>query len=446
MRSARPAAGSWRRCCSASLVGVGRARRGVSRLSVRRRADDRRGGRRARHRDRRRAPAARKRRPPAFGRRAHKSAAGHNPRDEAAPKAGSAPPRPGSIASPAISISIRPAPVPRAVITHGHGDHARPGNGARAGDRRARSRSCASATATTPAARCRRRAMARPSRIGDVSRDAVPRPGMCWAARRSCSNTAAAGSSCRATTSGGRDPTCAAVRAAALRRVHHRGDLWPAGVPPSARPATRSTGCCIRVRALSRALPRRRGLCARQMPAACIALLREAGYDEPIYLHGALVGADRAVREPRRRRWGRSLPVAGVAATRSRARSCWRRPRALADRWSRRLPDPVVAMASGWMRVKQRAKARGVELPLVDLRPRRLGRADRDRHRARRRGDLGHPRQRRGAGPLRDQGRAARPRAGAGRVRGRRVSCFRLDDGVVRSYLIGVGWARCPRR
>jgi putative mRNA 3-end processing factor len=40
-------------------------------------------------------------------------------------------------------------------------------------------------------------------------------------------------------------------------------------------------------------------------------------------------------------------------------------PGATADLWSRRLPDPLVAMASGWMRVRQRAKARGVELPLV---------------------------------------------------------------------------------
>src|SRR3546814_3872070 len=34
-------------------------------------------------------------------------------------------------------------------------------------------------------------------------------------------------------------------------------------------------------------------------------------------------------------------------------------------RWSRRLPDPVTAMASGWMRVRQRARARMVELPLI---------------------------------------------------------------------------------
>ena len=40
-------------------------------------------------------------------------------------------------------------------------------------------------------------------------------------------------------------------------------------------------------------------------------------------------------------------------------------PAAGADRWARRLADPVVAVASGWMRVRQRARQRGVELPLV---------------------------------------------------------------------------------
>jgi putative mRNA 3-end processing factor len=32
---------------------------------------------------------------------------------------------------------------------------------------------------------------------------------------------------------------------------------------------------------------------------------------------------------------------------------------------SRRLPDPITAMASGWMRVRQRARQRNVELPLI---------------------------------------------------------------------------------
>ena len=40
-------------------------------------------------------------------------------------------------------------------------------------------------------------------------------------------------------------------------------------------------------------------------------------------------------------------------------------PSALNDRWSRRLPDPITAMASGWMRIRQRARQRNVELPLV---------------------------------------------------------------------------------
>ena len=31
-------------------------------------------------------------------------------------------------------------------------------------------------------------------------------------------------------------------------------------------------------------------------------------------------------------------------------------PGAIADRWSRRLPDPVTAFASGWMRVRARAR------------------------------------------------------------------------------------------
>src|SRR5262249_54718064 len=39
-------------------------------------------------------------------------------------------------------------------------------------------------------------------------------------------------------------------------------------------------------------------------------------------------------------------------------------PSALKEIWSRRFPDPVKAFASGWMRVRARARQRGVELPL----------------------------------------------------------------------------------
>ena len=40
-------------------------------------------------------------------------------------------------------------------------------------------------------------------------------------------------------------------------------------------------------------------------------------------------------------------------------------PSAFSDRWSRRFPDPLFCFASGWMQVRQRARQRGVELPLI---------------------------------------------------------------------------------
>jgi putative mRNA 3-end processing factor len=95
-----------------------------------------------------------------------------------------------------------------------------------------------------------------------------------------------------------------------------------------------------------------------------LALLREAGYDEPVYLHGALVGLCELYRTH-----GVALgPVLAWSESRPeefKGKIVLAPPAALADRWTRRLPDPLTALASGWMRVKQRAKARGVELPLV---------------------------------------------------------------------------------
>lgn len=95
-----------------------------------------------------------------------------------------------------------------------------------------------------------------------------------------------------------------------------------------------------------------------------IALLRQAGWDRPIYLHGALA-AMCEVYVSLGQRLG-ELPAATVAERAALAGAIvLAPPGAVADRWARRLADPVVAVASGWMRVRQRAKARGVELPLV---------------------------------------------------------------------------------
>ncbi|MGL4394966.1 MAG: ligase-associated DNA damage response exonuclease [Hyphomicrobium sp.] len=95
-----------------------------------------------------------------------------------------------------------------------------------------------------------------------------------------------------------------------------------------------------------------------------IKLLRDAGYDDTIYLHGAVTAlTDLYVAHGQD--LGR-LAAATSADPKAMAGAivlC--PPSALADRWSRRFADPVAAFASGWMRVRGRARQRGVELPLV---------------------------------------------------------------------------------
>ncbi len=95
-----------------------------------------------------------------------------------------------------------------------------------------------------------------------------------------------------------------------------------------------------------------------------IRLLREEGYDKPIYLHGAQVklcnlyqelGVD--LGELRKATVDQKEQFKGAVVIAP--------PSALKDRWSRRFPDPVISMASGWMHVKQRARQRGAELPLI---------------------------------------------------------------------------------
>ncbi len=95
-----------------------------------------------------------------------------------------------------------------------------------------------------------------------------------------------------------------------------------------------------------------------------LALLRRAGYEEPVYLHGALIGMTELY-ERHHVPLGPILPATGVPRDQLKGRIVLAPPSAPAEPWSRRLPDPLVAQASGWMRVRQRAKASGVELPLV---------------------------------------------------------------------------------
>ena len=95
-----------------------------------------------------------------------------------------------------------------------------------------------------------------------------------------------------------------------------------------------------------------------------ISLLRENGFDEPVYLHGAMIALC-ALYEDRGIALGDLRPVLDTPKAELAGAIVIAPPGAIKDRWSRRLPDPVLAVASGWMSVKQRARQSGVELPLV---------------------------------------------------------------------------------
>jgi putative mRNA 3-end processing factor len=95
-----------------------------------------------------------------------------------------------------------------------------------------------------------------------------------------------------------------------------------------------------------------------------MSLLRHAGYDRPIYLHGAMVELTRLY-EARGIYLGPTRLAIEAGKGELAGEIVIAPPGALKDRWSRRLPDPVLATASGWMSIKQRARQSGVELPLV---------------------------------------------------------------------------------
>jgi putative mRNA 3-end processing factor len=95
-----------------------------------------------------------------------------------------------------------------------------------------------------------------------------------------------------------------------------------------------------------------------------MALIQQAGYDRPIYLHGAMESITRYY-ESRGIDLGELRPVRGTDKADLAGAIALCPPSALQDLWTRRFPDPVPCFASGWMRVRARARQRGVELPLV---------------------------------------------------------------------------------
>jgi putative mRNA 3-end processing factor len=252
--------------------------------------------------------------------------------------------------------------VPRAVITHGHSDHARPDHDSVL----ATPETLAIMRARMGEARAGRRQQAlRPGEslaINGVSLRLVPAGHVLGSAQ-----VVLEWRGSRAVVSGDYkrrpDPTCAPFEPVPCDVFVTEATF---ALPVFRHPPAEAE--IARLLASLRLFPGRTHLIGVYALGKCqriIALLRQAGWDRPIWLHGALaalcglyealgvsLGDLRPVPMDRR---GGALPGEIVLAPAG----------AEATTWVRRLAEPVVCAASGWMRVRQRAKAKGVELPLV---------------------------------------------------------------------------------
>ena len=262
-------------------------------------------------------------------------------------------------------IYVRPAdawidpsqPKPRALVTHGHGDHARGGHAA------------VWATAETLAIMdCRYGAQpghpvayGEALRVGEVDVCFVPAGHVLGSAQIVLEHEGE-----RIVVSGDykrrADPTCAPFEPVPCDVFITEATF---GLPVFRHPAVTeeidrllqrlhdNPGRCILV-----------GAYALGKAQRLIVELRCRGHHDPIYIHGALerlcdlyAGFGVPLGELR--------SATGASKDELKGRIVLAPPSCLNDRWSRRLPDPITAMASGWMRVRQRARQRMVELPLI---------------------------------------------------------------------------------
>lgn len=251
------------------------------------------------------------------------------------------------------------AAVPRAVITHGHSDHARPGHGAvlATADTLAIMRLRLGEASTGQAQAL---AYGEPLTVRDVTVTLVPAGHILGSAQVVIDYRGQ-----RAVISGDykrhHDPTCEAFELVPCDLFVTEATF---GLPVYRHePASQEVA---RLLASLEDFPERThqigvyglGKCQR-----LIALLRQAGYQRPVWLHGALRSmTDYYV--------SRGLDLGDVPAVadapgKLAGEIVLSPPSALGDRWSRRLADPLAGFASGWMRIRGRVRQRGVELPLI---------------------------------------------------------------------------------
>ncbi|BCP51695.1 DNA ligase-associated DEXH box helicase [Kaistia sp. 32K] len=276
-------------------------------------------------------------------------------------------PVPEGLYCPLGGFHIDPVrPVARALITHGHSDHARPGHGAVMATRETlrimAERYGPDFAGSETVAR-----FGEAVTIGDVTVQFHPAGHVLGSAQ-----IAVEAKGMRIVASGDykrrRDPTCAPFEPVKCDVFITEATF---GLPVFRHP---DDGHEIgKLLASLDAFPERAhlvGAYALGKAQRVIKRLREEGYDRTIYIHGALErlcrlyqeeGIDLGPLEAATVEGGRKsnggVDFAGAIVVGP--------PSAFADRWARRFPDPVSCFASGWMSIRQRAKQRGVELPLI---------------------------------------------------------------------------------
>ena len=272
-------------------------------------------------------------------------------------------PRPEGLYCPPGDFFIDPVrPVDRALITHGHSDHARAGHASVLATRETLDimalRYGEGFAGTTQAA-----TLGQQLSLNGVSVTFHPAGHVLGSAQ-----IAVAHGGTRIVASGDykrrRDPTCAGFEPIACDVFITEATF---GLPVFRHPPdSEEVG---RLLTSVRQFPERAhlvGAYALGKAQRVMRLLRDAGYDRPIYIHGALVKLSNYYQEQ-----GIALGELQPATVDAGSKGDFAGaivvgpPSAFADRWARRFPDPVSCFASGWMRIRQRAKQRGVELPLI---------------------------------------------------------------------------------
>jgi putative mRNA 3-end processing factor len=252
------------------------------------------------------------------------------------------------------------APVARAVITHGHGDHARAGHGAVLATRETLAimavRYGAEFAGSTETA-----AYGKSVTRNDVAVTLHPAGHILGSAQ--CAITwkgmtiVVSGDYKRR-----RDPTCALFGPVPCDVFVSEATF---GLPVFRHPA--DSGEIGKLLKSLQQFPERThlvGAYALGKAQRVIMLLREAGYGETIYVHGALQALN-GLYESFGVALGSLAPATTDAKDKFEGRIVIAPPSAIADKWARRFADPLPAFASGWMRVRARARQRHVELPLI---------------------------------------------------------------------------------